>query len=123
MFLSIYKHKKDDCLEESGPRGTAEGGGASRAARAGSHSVDRGPAVARQQPGAARSQAIADELELAPSTCLHILRVLIDEELVKIDPSAKRYSVGPGVLSLARSALKSDGFGDLVQPYQDDLAS
>jgi DNA-binding IclR family transcriptional regulator len=68
-------------------------------------------------------KAIADELELAPSTCLHILRVLIDEELVKIDPSAKRYSVGPGVLSLARSALKSDGFGDLVQPYQDDLAS
>jgi DNA-binding IclR family transcriptional regulator len=68
-------------------------------------------------------KAIADELELVPSTCLHILRVLVDEELVRIDPSTKRYSVGPGMLSLARSALKSGGFSDLAQPYLEDLAS
>ncbi|CAG4914029.1 IclR family transcriptional regulator [Paraburkholderia gardini] len=68
-------------------------------------------------------KAIADELGLVPSTCLHILRVLVEEELVKIDPSTKRYSVGPGMLSLARSALKSGGFSDLVQPLLDDLAS
>jgi DNA-binding IclR family transcriptional regulator len=68
-------------------------------------------------------KAIADELQLVPSTCLHILRVLVDEELVKIDPSTKRYSVGAGMLSLARSALKSGGFSDLVQPYLDELAS
>lgn len=68
-------------------------------------------------------KAIADQLELVPSTCLHILRVLVEEELVKIDPSTKRYSVGPGMLSLARSALKSGGFGDLAQPFLDDLAS
>lgn len=68
-------------------------------------------------------KAIADELELVPSTCLHILRVLVEEELVKIDPSTKRYSVGPGMLSLARSALRSGGFSDLVQPFLDNLAT
>lgn len=68
-------------------------------------------------------KAIADSLELVPSTCLHILRVLVEEELVKVDPSTKRYSVGPGMLSLARSALRSGGFGDLVQPYLNDLST
>jgi DNA-binding IclR family transcriptional regulator len=68
-------------------------------------------------------KAIADELRLVPSTCLHILRVLVEEELVKIEPATKRYAVGPGMLSLARSALRSGGFGDLVQPYLDELSS
>lgn len=68
-------------------------------------------------------KAIADELELVPSTCLHILRVLVEEELVKVDLSTKRYSVGAGMLSLARSALRSGGFGDLVQPFLNELAT
>jgi DNA-binding IclR family transcriptional regulator len=68
-------------------------------------------------------KAIADSLELVPSTCLHILRVLVEEELVSIDPSTKRYSIGSGMLSLARSALRSGGFADLVQPYLGELSS
>ena len=68
-------------------------------------------------------KAIADELGLVPSTCLHILRVLVEEELAKVDSSTKRYSVGSGMLSLARSALRSGGFGDLAQPFLDDLAA
>jgi DNA-binding IclR family transcriptional regulator len=68
-------------------------------------------------------KAIADELDLVPSTCLHILRVLVDEELLKVDPATKRYSLGPGMLALARSALKRGGFNDVVQPYLDDISA
>jgi DNA-binding IclR family transcriptional regulator len=68
-------------------------------------------------------KAIADALELVPSTCLHILRALIVEELVKIDSDTKRYSLGIGMLSLARSAIESSGFANLSQPVLDKLAN
>jgi len=68
-------------------------------------------------------KAIADELGLVPSTCLHILRVLVSEELVSVDPATKRYSLGSGMISLARSVLESSGFAQLVQPALDRLAS
>jgi DNA-binding IclR family transcriptional regulator len=42
---------------------------------------------------------------------------------VKVDPATKRYSLGPGMLALARSALKSGGFNDVVQPYLDDISA
>ena len=68
-------------------------------------------------------KAIADELELVPSTCLHILRALIVEDLVKIDSDTKRYSLGTGMLSLARSAIESSSFASLAQPVLDVLAN
>jgi len=68
-------------------------------------------------------KAIADRLELVPSTCLHILRVLVSEELVRIDPATKRYTLGSGMISLARSVLDHGGFPQLAQPALDRLAS
>ncbi len=68
-------------------------------------------------------KAIADELGLVPSTCLHILRVLVSEELVSVDLGTKRYSLGSGMISLARSVLESSGFAQLAQPALDRLAS
>ncbi|MBN3807686.1 IclR family transcriptional regulator [Paraburkholderia sp. Ac-20347] len=68
-------------------------------------------------------KAVADQLEMVPSTALHILRVLVDEELVKVDRATKRYAIGAGMLALARSALKSGGFSQLAQPHLDELAS
>ena len=50
-------------------------------------------------------KAIADELKLVPSTALHILRVLVSEELVMVDPVSKRYSLGSGMISLARAPI------------------
>ena len=55
-------------------------------------------------------KAIAQALELVPSTGLHILRALVAEELVKVDAVTKHYSLGVGMLSLARTALESDDF-------------
>lgn len=66
-------------------------------------------------------KAISQTLGLVPSTSLHILRVLVAEELVKVD-AAKQYSLGSGVLSLARTALESNDFPTLVQPRIDDLS-
>lgn len=65
---------------------------------------------------------IARELKLVPSTCLHILRVLQDEGLVEFDSNTKRYSIGIGILPLARSALQKNTFSVLVQPLLSNLS-
>lgn len=65
---------------------------------------------------------IARELGLVPSTCMHILRVLQDEGLVDFDSRTKRYSIGIGILPLARSALRKNTFSTLVQPLLSELS-
>lgn len=66
-------------------------------------------------------KAIAASLGLVPSTALHILRVLVDEELVRVD-TTKRYSLGSGLLALARNLLAGRGFASVVQPALDRIA-
>lgn len=66
-------------------------------------------------------KAIAQSLDMVTSTSLHILRVLVDEGLVKVD-AAKRYSLGSGMLSLARSVIESNGFPAAVQPVLDRVS-
>ena len=66
--------------------------------------------------------AIARALDLVPSTCLHILRVLADENLVVVDPVSKKYGVAAGLVALARSALRQHTFPLVVQPELDELA-
>ena len=68
-------------------------------------------------------KAIADALELVPSTCLHILRVLVSEELVRVDATTKQYSLGTGMIRLARSVLQTGSFAQIVQPVLDRLAA
>ncbi len=67
-------------------------------------------------------KAISTALQLVPSTGLHILRALVAEELVKVDPVTKQYSLGSGLLSLARTALEGDDFPRRVQPHLDELS-
>ena len=67
-------------------------------------------------------KAIAQVLDLVPSTCLHILRALVAEQLVKVDPGTKHYSLGIGMLPLARAVLERSGFSSLVQPELDRLS-
>lgn len=66
---------------------------------------------------------VAQALDLVPSTCLHILRVLVSEDLVTLDPDTKRYALGTGMISLARSVLEGGGFKQLVQPVLDRMAA
>lgn len=67
-------------------------------------------------------QAIARELGLVPSTCLHILRVLVAQELAGFDPETKRYRLDAGILSIARGALRKNSFSQIVQPALDRLS-
>src|SRR5579871_5242194 len=67
-------------------------------------------------------QAIARQLGLVPSTCLHVLRALVAEELVSFDPDTKRYSLEAGVLTLARHWLRRNRFNDLAQPALDRIS-
>src|SRR3954462_1518050 len=66
-------------------------------------------------------KAIAQALDIVPSTALHILRVLVLEELVKVDAN-KQYVLGMGTLALARASLESDDFPSRAQPHLDDLS-
>lgn len=68
-------------------------------------------------------KVISQQLQMVTSTCLHILRVLVDEGLVKVDTATKRYSLGVGMLALARSVIESHPFPALVQPVLDRLSS
>jgi len=85
----------------------------------------RVPAVTRaikilRRLGSAREPVgvnqLARELELVPSTCLHILRVLVDEGLVEFDAATKRYAIGVGILPIARNAIQRNDFANLAQP-------
>jgi DNA-binding IclR family transcriptional regulator len=67
-------------------------------------------------------QAIARELGLVPSTCLHILRVLVSHELAGFDPETKRYWLDAGILSIARGVLGHTSFSQVVQPALDRIA-
>lgn len=67
-------------------------------------------------------KAISQSLEMVTSTCLHILRVLVDEGLVKMDAETKRYGLGVGMLTLARSVIETSPFPTLVQPVLDRLS-
>ena len=67
-------------------------------------------------------KTIAEGLSLVPSTCLHILRVLVAESLVKLDVDTKRYTLGSGMLSLARNVIERSGFASLAQPALDRLS-
>jgi DNA-binding IclR family transcriptional regulator len=67
-------------------------------------------------------KSISQELGMVTSTCLHILRVLVDEGLVKLDVATKRYGLGAGMLALARSVIESSPFPTLVQPVLDRLS-
>jgi len=66
--------------------------------------------------------AIARALTLIPSTCLHILRVLVAEGLVAFDPETKRYRAGAGLLTIAKGVLRRPGFAEQVQPDLDRLS-
>ncbi len=63
---------------------------------------------------------IARELDIIPSTCLHILRALTAEGLVAVDPATKRYRLGLEILTLAKAALRSS-ISDQAQPYLDEI--
>ena len=87
--------------------------------------VERAIAILRllaKSDGPLGVQAIARELGLVPSTCLHILRVLVAQELAGFDPESKRYRLDAGILSIARGVLGQSSFSQLIQPALDRIS-
>jgi len=66
---------------------------------------------------------IARELDLIPSTALHILRTLAYEDLVVFDPNTKHYSLGIGILGIARNMLSRSEFVQAAQGYLETIAT
>ena len=86
--------------------------------------VSRAVAILRllgRSPEPIGVKAIAQALDMVPSTCLHILRVLVAEELLQVD-GTKRYRLGTGMLSLARSVIERNQFPAAAQPILDRLS-
>ena len=67
-------------------------------------------------------KTIAESLELVPSTALHIVRALVAEDLLQVDPQTKRYQLGTGMLPLARAVLEHADFPSLVRPKLEELS-
>lgn len=87
--------------------------------------VSRALAILRflaRQTEPATLKTISQELEMVTSTCLHILRALVEEQMVQVDAATKRYTLGVGVLSLARSVAENNPFHTLAQPVLDRIA-
>ena len=87
--------------------------------------VSRALAILRllaAQPEPIALKAIADELDMVTSTCLHILRVLVEERMVKIEAGTKRYSLDVGVLALAHSVVENNPFSERLQNALDRLS-
>lgn len=65
---------------------------------------------------------VAREVEILPSTCLHILRELAAAKLVAIDAHAKLYRLGSGVLTLGRQLTRQSPFVQAAQPQLNRLS-
>jgi len=94
--------------------------------------ANRAPAVARaasvlrllsgEQSGLGVTE-IARRVRLVPSTCLHILRALVEEGFLTFDEQKKTYVTGVGLLTLVREAMASNEFPRAVQPILNTLAA
>ena len=92
----------------------------------------RAPAVSRaasvlrclagEQLGLGVSE-IARRVGVVPSTCLHVLRALVDEGFVGFDAEKKTYRTGVGLLALVRDSMANSQYPRIVQPVLDRLAT
>ena len=64
--------------------------------------------------------AIARRLELTPSSCFNILKTLVEEDFVNCDPETKAYSLGGGVIAIARRALDPAEAFELVRARAEE---
>jgi len=76
--------------------------------------------VAAQAPvGVSR---IARDLELNPSTCFNLLKTLVHEGLAVFNETTKTYSVGLGLLALAKGTLEQVSYIAMVRPHLREVA-
>lgn len=77
--------------------------------------------LGRHSEGLALSK-IARELDMLPSTCLHILRELAAARLVAFEANGKTYRLGTGLLTLARQLAHQNPLVQAAQPVLNRLS-
>lgn len=65
---------------------------------------------------------IAKDLGLNASTCFNLLKTLVAERLVNFDETTKTYSIGLGVVQLAKGTLDSASYVRLLRPHLHELS-
>lgn len=66
---------------------------------------------------------VARDLDLNSSTCFNILKTLVHEGLVTFDDGTKTYSIGIGLVELAKGALEQSSYVRLLRPHLEALAA
>ncbi len=66
--------------------------------------------------------AIARQLELTPSSCFNILKTLAEDDFVNCDPESKAYSLGSGMIAIARRALDPADAFEMIRSRAEDFA-
>ena len=65
---------------------------------------------------------IAKDLELNASTCFNLLKTLVHERLVNFNETTKTYSIGLGLVELAKGSLEKASYARLMRPHLQELA-
>lgn len=65
---------------------------------------------------------IAKDLGLNASTCFNLLKTLVHERLVTFDEATKTYSLGLGMVELAKGSLGKASYVRLMRPHLQELA-
>ena len=65
---------------------------------------------------------IARDMDIIPSSCLHILRELVSTGLVTAEVAGKAYSLGPAVLALAARYNRNSRFVEIARPAMEEVA-
>lgn len=66
---------------------------------------------------------VARDLELNSSTCYNFLKTLVYEGLVTFDEATKTYTIGLGLVELAKGVLEQGTYVRLIHPHLKEIAS
>ncbi len=65
---------------------------------------------------------VARDLRLNSSTCFNLLKTLVHERLVTFDEASKTYSVGLGLVEMAKGALEQASYVRMLRPHLEQVA-
>ncbi len=65
---------------------------------------------------------IAKDTEINASTCFNLLKTLVHERLVRFDESTKTYSLGLGLVEIAKGTLEKASYARLLHPHLREIA-
>jgi len=113
-------------LASNTKKNPASGGGDPRFSASRAPAVSRAATILRllaaEREGLGVTE-IARRVGLVPSTCLHVLRALVDEGFTYFDSERKTYQTGGGLLKLVQDAAANSEYRRVVQPALDKLAA